>query len=182
VCTCWTVAYITDTLSQLYYSSTDNNNELSLLIAIETFVLCIRTLATLLRKCLFLVYFFKDGSLKHNKMEPTCLFLSNASTKPLRKHQCVNQRTQIEEKQKTQWPKEKGNTTIYKTPHIKQKTSNINPTKTGGRLRCPRRVRIVCSTSCYSGHKPDDKSWMREGPDYDTRILDTVIPISQRNI
>jgi hypothetical protein len=53
------------------------------------------------------------------------------------------------EGQTTQWQKDKGPTTIYKTLHRKLKIeqSNTNPTKTGAELRCSRRVSSSCSTS-----------------------------------
>ena len=38
------------------------------------------------------------------------------------KYQRGNQNAYIEEEQTPQWPKENGQTTVYKTLHIKQKT------------------------------------------------------------
>ena len=41
----------------------------------------------------------------------------------------------------------KGQTTIYKTQISNQRSSNTNPTKTGGELRCSARVGTSCSIS-----------------------------------
>jgi hypothetical protein len=43
--------------------------------------------------------------------------------------------------------KDKSQTTIYKTLHRKLKSSNTNPIKNRGELRCSRRVSSSCSTS-----------------------------------
>ena len=49
-------------------------------------------------------------------------------------------------KSKKDRPKEKGQTTIYKTLQIKYRSSNTNSTKTGGEIRCSGRV----SSSCFT--------------------------------
>ena len=59
----------------------------------------------------------------------------------------VNKKPQIEERQTTQWPKEKGQTTIYKTLHRKQKIEQRKPIKTWGELMCSGSVSSSCSTN-----------------------------------
>jgi hypothetical protein len=54
-----------------------------------------------------------------------------------------NQNPYIDEEQKTQWLKEKGQTTIYKT---KDRVTRA-PLRTGGELRCSGRVGSFYSTS-----------------------------------
>jgi hypothetical protein len=41
----------------------------------------------------------------------------------------------------------RGQTTIYKTYTWNEKSSNTNPLKTGGELRCSRKVTNSCSTN-----------------------------------
>ena len=63
------------------------------------------------------------------------------------RYQRVNQNLYIEEEQTTQWPKEKGQITIYKhTYKIKDRVTRT-PLKTGDELRCSGRVSSSCSTS-----------------------------------
>ena len=54
----------------------------------------------------------------------------------------------IEEKQTTQWPKEKVQKEKHRpTKHTHKKTSTTNPTKNRGELKCSGRVSSSCSTS-----------------------------------
>jgi hypothetical protein len=52
-----------------------------------------------------------------------------------------NQNPYIEEELTAQWPKEKGQTTIYKHTHKTKDRVTRTPLKSGGELRCSGRVR-----------------------------------------
>ena len=58
-----------------------------------------------------------------------------------------NQNPYIEEELTAQWPKEKGQTTIYKHTHKTKDRVTRTPLKSGGELRCSGRLRSSFSTS-----------------------------------
>ena len=102
----------------------------------------------------FVVLFVSVCYVKSRWLLHQCIILKLALTFPFIRQQFAYSTRKFEDIKGEQWPKEKGQTMIFKTLLWKLKTDqHYNPTKTGVEHRCSGRVRNVCSTHTVISHE-----------------------------